>query len=250
MIRSNSSSGKSSAGERKAIPALLIRMSTRPSSSTTRAASASTACLSVTSQRIATAWPPCSSIVATVRAAPSSFTSTIASAAPACASPFAIAAPRPLPPPVTAATRSSRRNRVSAYPSGTSKTGSQSSSVEAIVRLREPPSALGGDDSVVLPAEAAEALLVDARLGDDHHPRLERVLAGGDELRPRLVVAEACALPGVVRELLEAGRGDGRAGGGVDLASGRARLGSGEGGVRPRQDCGQRLALPVGRRAR
>ena len=41
-MKSNLSSGNSSAGERNAEPALLTRMSTRPCRSTTRSASAST----------------------------------------------------------------------------------------------------------------------------------------------------------------------------------------------------------------
>src|SRR5438132_1645869 len=203
MIRSNSSSGKSSAGDRKAVPALLIRTSARPSSPTTRSASASTAALSVTSQLIATAVPPCSSIVATVRPAPSSFTSTIARAAPTWARPFAIAAPSPLPPPVTAATRPSSLKRPSTNPAGTSKTGSQCSSVEAIVRLHEPHGTLRRDDGVVLPAKAAEPLLVDARLGDDRHARLDHLIAPFRQPWERLVVPEPDAVAGVVRELFE-----------------------------------------------
>src|SRR5437763_9390432 len=209
MMPSNSSSGKSSAGERKALPALFTSTSTRPSSSTTRSARASTAALSVTSQPIATARPPCSSIVATVRAAPSSFTSTIASDAPAWARPFAIAAPSPLPPPVTTATRPSSRNSVLTKPAGTSKTGSQESSVEVIVGLHEPHCAHGRDDGVVLPAEAAEPVLVDPGLGDDRHSLREHLLRVLRDPRHRLVVAETDPMPGVVRELLEAGCGAG-----------------------------------------
>src|SRR5581483_552296 len=245
MIRSNSSSGKSSAGARNAVPAELTSTSARPSSATTRSASASTSALLVTSQCIATAVPPCSSIVATVCAAPASLTSTIASAAPAWASPFAIAAPSPLPPPVTAATRPSSRNSVSTNPGGTSKAGSQCSSVEAIVRRHEPLGPALGDDRVVLPAEPAEAVLVDTRLRDDRHPGLERLLAPFRQPGERLVVAEADAVAGVVGELLEAGRRARRARGGVDLVAGRARLRGRERRLLGGEDGGDRLALPV-----
>src|SRR5581483_8652652 len=250
MIRSNSSSGKSSAGERNAVPAELTSTSARPSSPTTRSASASTSALLVTSQRIATAVPPCSSIVATVCAAPASFTSTIATAAPACASPFAIAAPSPLPPPVTAATRPSSRKSVSTKPGGTSKTGSQCSSVEAIVRCDEPLGAALGHHRIVLPPEPAEPVLVDARLGHDRHPRLDRLVAPLRQPRQGLVVAEADAVARVVGELLEPGRCAGSARGRVDLVAGRARLRRREGGFLGGEDGGARLVLPVARLSR
>src|SRR6187455_1021644 len=130
-------------------------------------------------------------MAATVEPAPASFTSTTTSRAPAWASPFAIAAPRPLPPPVTTATRPSRRKRLSTKPAGTSNAGSSRSSVEAIVRLGEPLRPGRGDDRVVLPAEPAEPLDVDSRLRHDHHSGLQLVVAPRHELRARLVVAEA-----------------------------------------------------------
>ena len=77
-MASSRSSGKSSAGLRNAVPALLTRTSTDPSSLTARSVIASTAPRSVTSQCIVIARPPCASIVAAVAAAPSSSMSTIA----------------------------------------------------------------------------------------------------------------------------------------------------------------------------
>src|SRR5207244_3718249 len=99
---------------------------------------------------------------------------------------------------------------------------------------------------VVLPAKAAETVLVDPRLGHDRHPVLELLLASLRDPGHRLVVAEADAVAGVMRELLEAGRGTGLAACSIYLAAGRTGPGSVERGVLRLEDGAHRLALPVG----
>ena len=63
-MKSNFSSGKSSAAQRKAEPALLTRMSTRPSSCLTESARATHCARWVTSRATARALPPCAVMVA------------------------------------------------------------------------------------------------------------------------------------------------------------------------------------------
>src|SRR6185436_20288810 len=91
-------------GLRILMPALLMRMSIRPSSPATRPAMAATESLSVTSAATAIAVaPPCLSS-ATASADLASLRPTTAIAAPACASPRAMPSPMPPLPPVTMAT--------------------------------------------------------------------------------------------------------------------------------------------------
>ena len=101
-IASNRSSGKSSAGQRKAVPALLTSTSTRAELGDDRGDGA------VDGRRVGDVRSARSRRAArrrrsSARRRPraSSSTSTTAIAAPACASPAAIAAPSPLAPPVT-----------------------------------------------------------------------------------------------------------------------------------------------------
>src|SRR6185436_1319929 len=91
-------------GLRMLMPALLMRMSIRPSSPTTRLTMAATAALSVTSAATAIALAPLCSSSATAAADLASLRPTTAIAAPACARPRAMPSPMPPLPPVTMAT--------------------------------------------------------------------------------------------------------------------------------------------------
>jgi hypothetical protein len=105
--RSNSASSTSSIGRRTwLMPALLTRMSTAPKASTVACTAASTSARRETSQRTATAWLLIEA--ATSRAA-RSLRSAIAMRAPSRAKVSAIPLPKPDAPPVTSATRLSRR---------------------------------------------------------------------------------------------------------------------------------------------
>ena len=86
-------------------PALLCRMSTAPSASQTRSASASTADASVTSSAWETALPPLASISRATAAAPSSSRSATCTAAPRRANSSAVERPMPDAAPVTTAIR-------------------------------------------------------------------------------------------------------------------------------------------------
>src|SRR5215207_5769392 len=101
----HSSSGTSSAGRWKQVPALLTSTSTGPSSAVTAASIASTLAESVMS--VATASPPSSPATASERAASRA---AIATRAPASPSALASASPMPRLPPVTTATLLSSRN--------------------------------------------------------------------------------------------------------------------------------------------
>src|SRR5439155_45194 len=97
-------------GLRILMPALLTRMSIRPSSPVTRLTMAATASLSVTSAATAIALaPPCLSS-ATAAADLASLRPTTAIAAPARARPRAMPSPMPPLPPVTMATLPERSN--------------------------------------------------------------------------------------------------------------------------------------------
>ena len=95
-IASRRSSGKSSAGQRNAVPALLTRTSTRPSSRDDRACRRLDR-LAIGDVAVDRQSPrrPARAIVATVAAAPSSSMSTTTTRAPACASPLAMRGPDP-----------------------------------------------------------------------------------------------------------------------------------------------------------
>ena len=158
MIRSNSSSGKSSAGERNAVPALLTRTSARPSSSTTRSASASTACLTVTSHGSETARPPCSSIVATVAAAPVLVHVEHRERRARLCEPFGHRRAE-----AAAAARDDGDAPIQPKEVGdVARRHLEGGIVKLVSRghspFREPPRPVGRDDGVVLAAEAAQAL--------------------------------------------------------------------------------------------
>src|SRR4051812_19544521 len=91
------------------MPALLTRISIRPSLSTTLRAISRVCVWSLTSHRCPTARTPLASNSATVRTIPSSFTSAITSVAPSCAKRSAAALPIPDAPPVMIATLSFNR---------------------------------------------------------------------------------------------------------------------------------------------
>ncbi len=105
-----SSRETSSAAARAMVPALLMRMSTRPSLSSTCEKSDSAPEVEERSAWQATAWPPAEVMAAAVSAAGRRLPWT-ATVAPAWARAVAMAAPRPLAAPVTRATLWSRRKR-------------------------------------------------------------------------------------------------------------------------------------------
>src|SRR6266851_6676051 len=110
MTRSHSSSESACGGLRILMPALLTRMSIRPSSRLTRSTTAATADLSVTSAVTDMAVAPrCLSSV-TAAADFASLRPTMAIAAPASASPIAMPRRMPPLPPVTIATLPLRSN--------------------------------------------------------------------------------------------------------------------------------------------
>src|SRR5580704_15166015 len=92
------------------MPALLTRMSIRPSSPRTRATMSSTAALSVTSAVRQIALMPRSLSSATAAVDLASLRATMAISAPASASPHAMPKPMPPLPPVTMATLPVRSN--------------------------------------------------------------------------------------------------------------------------------------------
>src|SRR4051812_71446 len=97
-------------GLRMLMPALLTRISIRPSSRITRAVMAATASLSVTSATTEIALAPACASSATAACDFASLRPTIATAAPAAANPRAIPSPMPPLPPVTMATWPQRSN--------------------------------------------------------------------------------------------------------------------------------------------
>ena len=110
MTASQSASDRSWIGPRMLIPALLIRMSARPSELSMSAASFSTSAALVTSASNAAARRPvCLVICAAASSHAARERPEIATSAPASASAVAMVRPRPRAPPVTSATRPSRR---------------------------------------------------------------------------------------------------------------------------------------------
>ena len=97
-----------------AMPALLTRMSTGPSSASTRRNAGSSAGRSVTSTASASARAPAACSSASTSAFFSTLRPKIATAAPACANPSAMPRPMPRLPPVTRATRPARSNAAGA----------------------------------------------------------------------------------------------------------------------------------------
>src|ERR1700761_365545 len=107
---SHSAISSVSGGLRMLMPALLIRISIRPSSRCTRSVMAATAASPVTSTVTAMALWPVSDRSATASADFASFRPTMAMIAPAAASPRAMPRPMPPLPPVTIATLPLRSN--------------------------------------------------------------------------------------------------------------------------------------------
>src|SRR5258708_6050086 len=107
---SHSSSSSTSGALRILVPALLTRMSIRPSSRLARSIMAPTAFLSVTSAAIDIALPPSCLISATAASDFAALRPTMVMAAPAFASPRAMPSPMPPLPPVTIATLPVRSN--------------------------------------------------------------------------------------------------------------------------------------------
>src|ERR1700733_7035439 len=104
MTLSHSAGSSDSGGLRILMPALLTRISIRPSSPRTRVTMAPTAASSVTSAVTETALWPSFTSPATASADFASLRPTMAIAAPAVASPRAMPSPMPPLPPVTIAT--------------------------------------------------------------------------------------------------------------------------------------------------
>src|SRR5262249_26211281 len=148
--------------------------------------------------------------------------STVTTRAPSARKRSTVARPIPAAPPVTSATRPASAPR---------------SVVEAVIRPSEQLGASRPHDRGVLVADSTPEIgPVDAGLGDDDHALAELVGAPRHELGARLVQAEADAVPGVMRELLEAGVGARRSRGRVDVAPGRAGDGGRERGRGGRAD--------------
>src|SRR5665213_2088937 len=154
MMLFHSSSESRCGGLRTVMPALLTRMSMRPSSRLTRSTMAATAALSVTSVMTEIAFTPCCRSSATASFDFASLRATIAIAAPASANPRAM--PRPIPPlpPVTIATLPVRSNSFAVMSislfllggQGSSPGPPSSSSISGLDSGAAPPSALALPD--------------------------------------------------------------------------------------------------------